>query len=152
MALIDNESIRKEPDEGQSLADGTFPKSMGVSEVFTVELPKDMTDVTLPLMFSFDEGSKVKRHSHPKSGSYFVTSGSLKVTTPTECKTYEKGDFVIVPEHVEYDLEAVGGGAEVFYVYYEPEMPLGMPTSEPAFKPKPPSEPSISPSNPPSSA
>lgn len=126
---------------------------MGVSEVFTVGLPKDTTDATLPLMFSFDEGSKVKRHSHPKRGSYFVTSGGLKVVTPTECKTYEKGDFVIVPENVEYDLEAVGGGAEVLYIYYEPEMPLSMPTSEPVSEPtKPPSEASISPSNPHSSA
>ena len=127
MALIDNDSFPRDPKNERSLSDGTYPKQMGVSNVFARDLPEDIEEKVMSMIFSFDEGSKVKKHSHIGSGSYFVTSGSLKVTTNTESKTYEKGDFVIVPKDEEYALEEVGGGAEVFYIYWKPECPAWRP-------------------------
>ena len=123
MALIDNDTFPRDPKNERSLSDGTYPKEMGVSNVFARELPEDIEEKSMSMMFSFDEGSKVKKHSHVGSGSYFVTSGSLKVTTNTESKIYEKGDFVIVPKDEEYELEEVGGGAEIFYTYWQTECP-----------------------------
>ena len=70
---------------------------MFVTEVFSVNFSKDMEEAAMSMIFSFDKGNKVKKYSHPASGKYFLTRGSLKVTTNTESKTYKKGDFFHCP-------------------------------------------------------
>ena len=122
MALIDSDSIVMSSDHKKSFSDSIYPKEMGVTDVYGINnLPEDVQEKTMT--FSFDKGSKVKKHSHPASGSYFVTKGSLKVTTSTESKTYKKGDFVVVPGEEEYELEEGGEGCEAFYVYWRPVCP-----------------------------
>ena len=71
MALFDTDTFPREGNDMKSLSISTYPKRMGVSEVFSVNLPKDMEEAAMSVIFSFDKGSKVKKHSHPASGKYF---------------------------------------------------------------------------------
>ena len=79
------------------LSISTYPKRMFVTEVFSMNFSKDMEEAAMSMIFSFDKGNKVKKYSHPASGKYFLTRGSLKVTTNTKSKTYKKGDFFHCP-------------------------------------------------------
>lgn len=96
---------------------------MGVSEVYGVNLPEDIKAALMTVVFSFDEGSKVKKHNHPTSGTHFVTKGTLKASTNTESKTHEKGDFVIVPGEEECEIEAVRCDSDAVHIYWDPECP-----------------------------
>ena len=118
--LIDLGNIGKTED-ASALSDGIVPKEMGVTEVFSVDLPSEIGGETK--IFALGEGAKVKKHAHPGSGQYFVTNGCVKVSTDAETKTYGKGDIVIVPDGVEYELEAGEGDATIFYVYWSAESP-----------------------------
>ena len=121
VGLIDLGNIVKKED-GTTLSDGTVPSEMGVTGAFNVELPEEiMGEIRI---FALAEGDKVKNHSHPGSGQYFVTNGSVKVTANAETKTYGKGDLFIVPKDVDYEVEDAGeGDAGIFYVYWAAERP-----------------------------